>query len=1234
MSELRTGAADAIAIVGMACRVPGAANPGEFWRLLRDGTDAVGAAPPARWPEGLEVRRGGFLADVAGFDPGFFGISPREAAAMDPQQRLALELAWEAFEDARTVPGAVAGSRTGVFVGAIWDDYAALTHRAGAVDQHTMTGLNRGVIANRVSYTLGLRGPSMTVDAGQSSSLVAVHLAVESLLRGETDTAVAGGVNLILAEESTVSAARFGGLSPDGRCHTFDARANGFVRGEGGVLVVLKPLHRAIADGDRVHAVIHGTAVNNDGGGASLTAPSKRAQEAVLREAYARAGVDPGALGYVELHGTGTRLGDPIEAAALGAVLGTHRSEPLPVGSVKTNIGHLEGAAGAAGLLKAVLAVAHGRIPASLHFETPNPEIPLADLNLRVVTELSDFPARDGRLVAGVSSFGAGGTNCHVVLSGVPQPEPAVPTETGRPTPVVLSGRTEQALRDQAARLRAAIGDTGRLADLGHSLATTRTAFERRAGIVARDRDELLGALDALANGLPARALTTGPANHGRVAFLFSGQGGQRPGMGEGLYRAFPAYAEAADAARARFSEVPLDDESVMTRTGSAQCALFVVQVALARLLESWGVVPDVITGHSIGEIAAAHIAGVLSLDDACTLVAARGGMMQVLPPGGAMLAAEVSEADVPAGMDIAAINSPTALVVSGAEDEVAALAARWRAEGRRVRALPISHASHSRLMDPMLDGFAAVARTLTYREPRVPMVSDEVTDPMYWVWQVRNTVRFADRMARLTADGVGAGIEIGPDAVLAAHVPGTAVPLRRDRDEVETVLSAVVAAHTAGAGVDWDAVFAGTDPRRVDLPTYAFQRERYWRDGARAATRAVTPIEIPAPSARAGERDAMDLVRAHVAAILEFASPDRVPVDRTFKELGFDSMTAVELRDSLAAATGTPLPATLMFDYPTPAAVADHLRGARRVPREVAPVADTGDPVVIVGMACRFPGDVRSPEDLWGLVASGGDAVTGFPADRGWDLGDRDFPVRGGFLHEASGFDAALFGISPREALAMDPQQRVLLEASWEVLERAGVDPLSLRGSRTGVFVGAMSQEYGPRMHEATADAEGYLLTGSTASVASGRIAYTFGFEGPALTVDTACSSSLVALHLAVRSLRSGESSLALVAGVTVMATPGMFTEFGRQSGLAGDGRCKPFSAAADGTSWSEGVGVLLVERLSDARRNGHDVLAVVRGSAVNSDGASNGLTAPNGPSQQRVILAALADAGLAPSD
>ena len=1099
-----------------------------------------------------------------------------------------------------------------------------------------MTGLHRGIIANRVSYTLGLRGPSMTVDAGQSSSLVAVHLAVESLRRGESSVALAGGVNLNLARGEHAQRGQV--RRPVARrplLHLRRARERvrpGRGRRDRRVEAVVG---RRSPTATAVYAVIHGTAVNNDGGGASLTAPSVRAQEAVLREAYAQAGVEPAALGYVELHGTGTRVGDPVEAAALGAALGTRRGEPLPVGSVKTNIGHLEGAAGVAGLLKAVLAIAHGELPPSLNFESPNPEIRLDELNLRVVRELTEFPAWQERLVAGVSSFGVGGTNCHVVLSGTPIPllEP-VPEPSG-PVPIVLSGRTENALRGQAARLRNAVS-AGRLADLGFSLATTRTAFEHRAGIVARDRAELLGTLDALAAGLPSRSLSTGPTR-GRVAFLFSGQGGQRPGMGEQLYRTFPVYAAAADAARARFAGVPLDGESVMTRTGSAQCALFVLQVGLARLFESWGLVPDFITGHSIGELAAAHIAGVLSLEDACALVAARGGLMQALPEGGAMLAAEATEADVPAGMDIAAINSATSLVISGTVAEVSELERRWRGEGKRVKPLPISHASHSKLMEPMLDDFAAVARTLTYREPVVPIVSDAVTDPMYWVRQVRETVRFTDRVARLREADVTTCVEIGPDAVLTAHVERTTPSLRRDRDEVETVLAALVAAHTGGASVDWEAVFAGTDPRVVSLPTYAFQRERYWRDETHRSFDA--PAAAPAPVVVAGssEQDALTLVRAHVAAVLEFPSPDVVDPGRTFKDLGFDSMTAVELRNSLAAALGTPLQATLLFDHPTPAAVAGHLRGAQR-PAEDAPLAPVlpgvDDPVVIVGMSCRFPGGVRSAEALWELLAAGTDAIGGFPVDRGWDLGERTFPSQGGFLDDAGGFDADLFGISPREALAMDPQQRLLLEASWDALERAGIAPDSLRGSRTGVFVGATAQEYGPRLHEARAEYEGYLLTGTLASVASGRIAYAFGLEGPAVTVDTACSSSLVALHLAVRALRSGECSMALACGATVMATPGMFTEFSRQNGLAADGRCKPFAAAADGTSWAEGVGVLLVERLSQARRHGHDVLAVVRGTAVNQDGASNGLTAPNGPAQQRVIRQALADARLVPSD
>ncbi|TWV53859.1 polyketide synthase, partial [Streptomyces misionensis] len=427
-------AADGIAVIGLACRLPGAPDPAAFWRLLADGADAITDVPPDRWdavavadadpaaPGRTDIRRGGFLDDIGHFDAAFFGLSPKEAAAMDPQQRLVLELAWEALEDAHVRAGTLRATRTGVFVGAIWDDYAILHHRFGltAISPHTVTGLHRGVIANRVSYFLGLNGPSLTVDCGQSSSLVSVHLACESLRKGESTIALAGGVNLNIVPESTLGAAKFGGLSPDGRCYTFDARANGYVRGEGGGLVVLKPLARAVADGDPVYCVIRGSAVNNDGGGDGLTVPLRSGQEQVLRLAHERAGTDPAHVGYVELHGTGTKVGDPVEAAALGAVLGAGRrpGHPLRVGSAKTNVGHLEGAAGITGLLKAVLSLHHRELPATLNHETPNPAIPLERLNLRVQTEHAEWTAEDGRpLLAGVSSFGMGGTNCHVVLA-------------------------------------------------------------------------------------------------------------------------------------------------------------------------------------------------------------------------------------------------------------------------------------------------------------------------------------------------------------------------------------------------------------------------------------------------------------------------------------------------------------------------------------------------------------------------------------------------------------------------------------------------------------------------------------------------------------------------------------------------------------------------------------------------------------------------------------------------
>ncbi|MEU6594753.1 type I polyketide synthase, partial [Streptomyces sp. NPDC046881] len=1371
--------ADGIAVIGLACRLPGAADPAAFWRLLSEGADAITDVPPDRWdgaavadadpsaPGRTDIRRGGFLDDIGHFDAGFFGLSPKEAAAMDPQQRLVLELAWEALEDAHVRAETLRSTRTGVFVGAIWDDYATLHHRSGltAISPHTVTGLHRSIIANRVSYFLGLNGPSLTVDSGQSSSLVSVHLACESLRKGESTIALAGGVNLNIVPESTLGAAKFGGLSPDGRCFTFDARANGYVRGEGGGVVVLKPLARAVADGDPVHCVIRGSAVNNDGGGDGLTVPLQSGQEQVLRLAYERAGIDPAHVGYVELHGTGTKVGDPVEAAALGAVLGAGREpgRPLRVGSAKTNVGHLEGAAGITGLLKAVLSLHHRELPASLNFATPNPAIPLDRLNLRVQTEHSAWAAEDGRpLLAGVSSFGMGGTNCHIVLaehrataqggaadagtgeaakSGAAQADEAAEaggaaeTGTGGAAEVgtggaaeagtggvaattlwPLSAKTASALRAQAAALLAHAEAHPRLAlpDVGWSLATGRTAFEHRAVVVGEDHDDFLRALRELSTGGIDAALTTGRTGpRGELAFLFSGQGSQRAGMGRELAEAFPAFATALDEVCAHLDPLlprPLrevmfapdgtGEAAELDRTLYTQTSLFAVEVALFRLLESWGITPGVLMGHSIGELAAAHVAGVLSLADACTLVAARGRLMQALPAGGAMIAVQASEDEVRTRIgdrtdrvSIAALNGPDSVVVSGDEDLATEIAGAFAALGRRTSRLRVSHAFHSPHMEPMLAEFRDVADSLTFHAPTIPIVSNvtgrlseepagyEGSTAAYWVRHVREAVCFADGVARLDEQGTRTYLELGPGGVLTSMARAGAdsdslfVPaLRARRPEAQALLSAVASLHVHGVEPDWDALFDGGRGarRKVALPTYAFERQRYWLDGdttspattagqAPAAIRPEAIAETDGALAEAlgrrpaglpeSERDeaVLDLVRAHIAAVLGHTEARQVDTEWTFKDLGFDSLSSVELRNQLSGATGLRLPSGLLFDHPTPAALARHLAvrllgGEDAAASAPATAADPDEPIAIVAMSCRLPGGVSSPEDLWRLLASDGDAISGFPTDRGWDVEALYDPEpgtpgksstrHGGFLHEATEFDAGFFGISPREAAAIDPQQRLVLETAWEAFERAGIDPATLRGNRAGVFIGATAQDYGPRLHEPVDGVEGYLLTGTTTSVASGRVAYTFGLEGPAVTVDTACSSSLVALHLAVQSLRSGECTLALAGGVTVMSTPGMFVEFSRQRGLSADGRCKAFAAGADGTGWAEGVGMLLVERLSDARRNGHKVLAVVRGSAVNQDGASNGLTAPNGPAQQRVIRQALTAAGLAPTD
>ncbi|MEV0878953.1 SDR family NAD(P)-dependent oxidoreductase [Micromonospora echinofusca] len=979
------GEPEPIAIVAMACRFPGgAATPEDFWTFLADGRDGVGPFPTDRgWdpqvfhpdpdrPGSTYARHGGFLYDAGDFDAGFFGLSPREALATDPQQRLMLEISWEALERAGVDPRTLRGSRTGVYTGVIASDYAP---RLGAIPAEVagflMPGNASSIVSGRVSYALGLEGPSLSVDTACSSSLVALHLAARSLRSGECDLALAGGVTVIGTPLVFTEFSRQRGLSPDGRCRSFAASADGTGWAEGAGVLVLERLADARRHGRRVLAVLRGSAVNSDGASNGLTAPNGPSQQRLIADALADAGLDACDVDVVEAHGTGTRLGDPIEAQALIAAYGPGRQRPLWLGSVKSNIGHAQAAAGVAGVIKMVAALRHERLPRTLHVDEPTPYVDWSAGPLRLLTDEQPWPAGARPRRAAVSSFGISGTNAHVIVEEAPQDEPAAATDDAAvPAPLVLSARTVPALREHARRLDAFLDAHPDLPARAAAVAAARrTAFEQRAVVLDR------AALAALAAGQDTPAVVTGTAGEGRLALVFPGQGSQRPGMGRELAAAEPRFAAALDevcAALDRHLDRPIravvdGDPDLLDQTEYTQPALFAVEVALYRLLRHWGVRPDFVLGHSIGEITAAHVAGALSLDDAARLVVARGRLMQALPAGGAMAAIQATAqevepliADPAAQVGLAAVNGPTSVVIAGPHDAVQTVADAFAARGRRTTRLRVSHAFHSPLMEPMLADLAKLEADLTHRAPEIPLVSNEtglpvdMVTPGHWSRHARQPVRFAQSVRRLREQGVSRFLEVGPGGVLSAMVldcvgdldadtgdTAIAVPLLRDgRDERDSAWDAVARLFVRGVDVDWPALVGGDVPP-AQLPTYPFQHRRYW----------LTPAARPLPGEPVETSDAVLLTGE-----LSVAAQPWLAQHRVGGAVVVPGALLAELAARAGARAGCPEVVELLLQAPLV------LPEAGAVQTRVVVAGTDGDPTRPLTIHARPPGGVWTP--------------------------------------------------------------------------------------------------------------------------------------------------------------------------------------------------------------------------------------------------------------------------------
>ncbi|MFI6291653.1 beta-ketoacyl synthase N-terminal-like domain-containing protein [Nonomuraea sp. NPDC050790] len=1283
---------DDIAVVGVGCRFPGGVRTMEdLWRVLLDGVDVLDTVPGDRWsdafhstdqkqPGTMYADQSGLLADIDRFDAGFFGISPREAAEMDPQQRMLLEVAAEAMEDSGLPRHRWEGSRTSVHVGLLGSDYMLLhakTLGVEGIDQYFASGKESSFAAGRIAYAFGLRGPSMAVSTACSSSLSAVHLACRALRDGEADTALAGGANALITPELSVFMSKARALSPTGRCRPFDAAADGIARSEGCAVVVLKRYGDAVRDHDHVHGIILGSAMNHDGQSAGLTVPSAVAQQELLRQALVSAGVGADVPAYVEAHGTGTPLGDPLELSALAEVLGKGRppGSPLLVGSLKANFGHMDATAGVAGLLKALLVARHRVVPRQIHFDAPTPMIDWVAGGLAV-------PGRNlpltGPAVTGVSAFGLSGTNVHVVVRA---PQPAEPPATpgpAAPGALLLSATTAEGLRALAADHSEALGeDPGELSGRLTAAAVRRTHHVHRLAVAGSDAAELRAGLAAFLDGREHDAVSVGsirPADL-PVVYAFSGHGAQWPGVGTDLYQHDAVFREALDECDAELRphsgwallDVLRDPGPAALRaTVTGQPALFALQIALARSWSAWGVRPDAVIGHSMGEIAAACVAGAMTLSEAARLIVERSQALERAKGTGAMAsidmgAGRVRERLAEWGLEVsvAAVNGPRSVVVSGPVEQVAEAVRRMKAEGGTAVELSVEYPSHGPLMLPYGRELRRSVAPLRTSEPAIPMLSTvdaegapAALDEAYWERNLCSPVLFWPAVDRLLAERDAVFVEIGAHPVLSRPLrdalarrgrQGMVVSsLARGESGPAMLARSRADLHVAGVGVDWARGWDGP-VATVALPPPRWAGTRFWLAGVPRGVQSTapatprTPVAAAGAAPEAGHKDIRAAVHEQLAQVLGHPEGTRFPETRGLFELGLDSIGLMDFAERLQTVAGQPVEAADVLAHASVAALTGHLLSLMDTEPEAAPAAEpafTGpEPVAVVGLACRVPG-ARDAEAFWTLLSERRDAIGPVPPAR-WDA-DRLFDAgatattMGGFLESVDGFDHGFFRVSPREARSMDPQQRLFLEVAWEALEHAGLPAEDLRDSRTGVFVGLNSTDYQQLVLSGDAEVDLYYGTGNSFSGSAGRLSYLLGLRGPSLAVDTACSSSLTAVHLACQSLRAGESEVAVAGGANVMVTPTIFRAMSAAGALSRDGRCKTFDDSADGYGRGEGAGAVVLKRLSDARRDGDQVLAVIRGSAVNQDGASGGLTVPSGVAQQEVIGDALRQAGL----